>query len=434
MNDFEFGHFSDPMGFSPTTAGAEGQSGPYIPEPMECMRCAMCLGSCPTYKVMQVEEHSPRGRVRMIERLLRKGEVLSTDELAAFQACTLCRACETVCPSKVRYADLYHQANETIKVKSRPPLAVRLLLGLATVRQPGQRLLQHLLQLTQATGLTRLLKYLPVPPRSSWKQMITLLSLPSRTKKIAKLNPGLPPVQGKTVILFRGCVTNLLETRTHEATIKLLTRLGYDVRLADDQTCCGAMHAHNGDLVRAKACAKQNRDAFARNPNQQVIFNASGCGAFIKEYSVLLGKESKPELDPPTNDILDVLIESKRLDELKFRPLNKGVAVHEPCSQRNVLKNHAAVYQLLSRIPGLQIAELDGNNLCCGAGGTRMLTHPEIAEPLRNDKLAAFVESEAQLLVSSNITCALNLSSGAPTDGKRIDVIHPVVLLAQQLE
>ena len=367
----------------------------------------------------------------MIERLLRKGETLSTDELAAFQTCTLCRACETACPSQMRYADLYHQAIEAIKVKPKQPLSIRLLLGLATIGQPVQRMLQLLRRLTQIIGLNRLLTYLPVPPRSSWKQMITLLSLPYRAKKISKFSPATPPTQSATVTLFRGCVTNILETQTHEATIKLLTRLGYDVELADDQTCCGAIHAHNGDLAQAKACAKKNRDAFGRNAGQQIVFNATGCGAFLKDYSALLGDKEEPS--PPISDILDFLAETKRLDQLEFRPLKTRALVHEPCSQRNVLKNQAVVYQLLSKIPGLQVAELDGNTLCCGAGGTRMLTHPEITEPLRNEKLAAFVQSDAQLLISSNITCALNLSNGMAEDGRRIEVIHPVALLARQL-
>lgn len=424
------------MDFTPAAAGAEGQVGPYIPEPMECMRCGICVGSCPTYKVMQVEEQSPRGRVRMIERLLRKDQPLSADELAAFQACTLCRACETVCPSQVRYVDLYHQAIEAIEVKPKQPLSIRLLLGLATVKRPSQRMLQRLRRFVQMIGLNRLLTHLPLPPQSGWKQMIALLSLPCRAKKISKFSAATPPTQGVTVTLFRGCVTNILETRTHEATIKLLTRLGYDVELADDQTCCGAIHAHNGALAQAKACAKKNREAFARHPGRPIVFNASGCGAFLKEYSVFLGEESEKEESghaPTTCDILDFLVGTERLDELEFRPLNMRVAVHEPCSQRNVLKNQAAVYQLLSKIPGLEVAELNGNNLCCGAGGTRMLTHPEITEPLRNEKLAGFARSDAQLLISSNTTCALNLASGILEDERKIDVIHPVALLAKQL-
>ena len=132
-------------------------------------------------------------------------------------------------------------------------------------------------------------------------------------------------------------------------------------------------------------------------------------------------------------DIIDFLADNDALDTLRFRPLTARVVVHEPCSQRNVLRNQAAVYRLLDRIPGLDVTPLPGTNLCCGAGGTRMLTEPEIARPLRDDKVDAAEASEADLVLSANLTCALHLSSGLRERGLTTEVMHPVQLLANQL-
>jgi glycolate oxidase iron-sulfur subunit len=237
------------------------------------------------------------------------------------------------------------------------------------------------------------------------------------------------------VTLFTGCVANIFDIQTHNATIKLLTRLGYDTHIQADQTCCGAIHAHNGEMERAKACARKNLDAIKHGPSSTVVFNSSGCGAFLQEYGALLGDNADSDETRhalPASDIMDFLLATGRLDELTFRPLEARVAVHEPCSQRNVLKNHGVIYSLLSRIPGLDVVSLS-NNMCCGAGGTRMLTHPQIAVPLRDDKVKALEESQAELLISTNLTCALHLSSGIRSAGKQIEVMHPVRLLAQQL-
>lgn len=436
MNDARLEQFSD--GFSaPFASGGTGElSGPYIPEAIECMRCGACIGGCPTFKVTQEENYSPRGRVRMIERLLKKNDVLSDDELAAFEACTQCRACETVCPSQMHYADLYRQAGEAMKVQPKQPLTIRLLLGLATTRRPTQRLLRRLLHIVQRSGLRLLLERLPLSSSNSWMQLIKLLPTTYASTSNVTHSPAEAPKREGGVTLFTGCVANIFDSQTHHAAIKLLARLGYDTHIPADQTCCGAIFAHNGELERAKACARKNLDAIKHGTSSTVVYNSSGCGAFLQEYSALLSDnagsdESQHAL--PASDIMDFLLATGRLDELTFRPLEARVAVHEPCSQRNVLKNHDVIYSLLDRIPGLDIVSLANNNLCCGAGGTRVLTHPQIAEPLRDDKVKALEDSQAELLISTNLTCALHLSNGIRSAGKQIDVMHPVRLLAQQL-
>jgi glycolate oxidase iron-sulfur subunit len=254
------------------------------------------------------------------------------------------------------------------------------------------------------------------------------------TQRVPNYSPASANVQQGEVTLFTGCIANVFDTQTHNATMTLLNHLGYSVRVLQHQTCCGAVYAHNGEMEQAKTCARQNIDSIMKRDGIPLIFNSSGCGAFMKDYANLLaeGDDGIESRWAPT-DIIDFLSEAGRLDELNFKPLDLKVAVHEPCSQRNILKNHEAVYDLLRKIPELEVIPLPENNICCGAGGTRMLTQPELANPLRDEKVKALEESGADILVSTNLACAMHLSGGIRALDRKISVMHVVDLLARQL-
>jgi glycolate oxidase iron-sulfur subunit len=410
---------------------------PYIPETIDCQRCGYCVRSCPTYKVKAEENYSPRGRIRLIERLIRKHEVLNDDELVALNSCTLCRACETVCPSKMDYDGLYRQALEACASQPQKGLALKFMLSIFAERRPSPRFLNALIHIYQKSGLPRLVQGLPSSPQiDGFKQLSALLPVPYVSETVPKHAKALPPVHHGDVVLFTGCVAKVLDTQTHTATIKLLNRLGFSVRTLAQQTCCGAMHAHNGDIERAKALARTNIDAFSQSGASAVLYNASGCGAFLSEYDALLKDEpvDTPPAPPlPIIDILDFLVENARLGELSFQGLKTKVAVHEPCSQRNVLKSQELIYTALAQIPDLDVVALPDNAMCCGAGGTQLVTQPELASPPRDEKVQALLDSEAEILLSTNLTCALHLAQGVRKTGRKIVVMHPVTLLAQQM-
>jgi glycolate oxidase iron-sulfur subunit len=332
----------------------------------------------------------------------------------------------------MHYADLYRQAVEAVEFKPKQGLTIKLLLDWVAKRRSAQRILNTLLHLYQWSGMRRVLEILPFSPlRGDLKQLDRLLPVPHVSQPIPHLSQAISAERSGEVVLFTGCVANIFDSLTHQATIKLLTHLGFDVRVLENQTCCGAMHAHNGQIERSKACARQNIEAFAESPASSIIYNSSGCGAFLSEYPDLL-KEDASEIEPAT-DVMDFLNGTDRLGDLEFRELKAKVAVHEPCSQRNVLQNHGIIYDLLEKIPGLEVFPLPGNDICCGAGGTQMVTQPELAVPLRDEKVEALLNSEANLLISTNLTCAMHLSSGIRAAGGDIEVMHPVRLLAQQL-
>ena len=438
MNHLDFDPHADTFGFAASANATEGFSGPYIPEARDCMSCGACVPGCPTYRVRQNENFGPRGRVRLFERVLRRQEDLSDEEWGALDACTLCRACETVCPSQMNYAALHRQVLEARPMRPRDPVAIRLLLGVLVKSRAAQRALGRLVAAYQASGVQRLLgTRLPASiSATSLGRLEKLLPVTRLAGPVPRTSLATPPARRGRIALFTGCVANTFDTATHHAIVKLLTHMGYDVSPLANQACCGAIHAHNGRIDEARANARRTVGAIAASDADLVIHSASGCGAFIGEYASLLDADSaggSPDVAPRAVDVLDFLAEHDALDRLTFRPLSAKVAVHEPCSQRNVLRNQAAVYRLLGRIPGLDVITLPGTDVCCGAGGTKMLTRPDIARPLRADKVDAVEATQADLLVSSNLSCALHLSSGLRERGLAVEVLHPVRLLANQL-
>jgi glycolate oxidase iron-sulfur subunit len=226
------------------------------------------------------------------------------------------------------------------------------------------------------------------------------------------------------VALFTGCIAEHFDRETLLAAIKLLNAIGYEVLIPQEQGCCGAIHQHNG---QSAACMiDNNMSVFNALDVDAVLHTASGCGAMLSEYqheNVDMAQLFRQRLF----DINDFLLKHWP-DDLQLRSFTLNVAIHEPCSQRNVLKNQQTVYELLQKIPDLSIAALADNHICCGAGGSYMLTHPDNAGKLRDLKHQIIAASPATVVVSSNFGCSVFLS----TEGGK--VVHPLLLLARQLD
>ncbi|MBV2091426.1 MAG: (Fe-S)-binding protein [Candidatus Thiodiazotropha sp. (ex Ctena orbiculata)] len=433
MNDFGFDSFSPDYGFGGLSLDNNQSLGPYIPDAQECLSCGICVGSCPTYRIRPEENYSPRGRIRLLEKVVRRGEPLDANEQTALAACTLCQTCETICPSKMAFSELYRQALEGDHFKPSRSLLVSWILALAMGGEKTRQRLNRSIRIYQRSGFSRLLALLgKLSLLKGIQPLLALLPSPYEPQPVADFTQAQPDQPLGEVSLFTGCIANLFDTETHNASIKLLSRIGYDVTVVENQTCCGAAYAHNGEMSQAKSCLKQNLSAFANAT--AVIYNSSGCGAYLNDYSELMtDEEKKPDELPPFLDVLDYLEQSDRFHELQFNPLSLKVVVHEPCSHRNALKNQTLVYRLLEKIPGLRIEPLADNQICCGAGGTKMVTQPELANPMRDEKVAALSSSRADILITTNLTCALHLNSGARNSGFTGRVMHPVQLLAEQL-
>lgn len=375
-----------------------------------CVKCAVCLPYCPTYRISGNEAESPRGRIALARALADGSQGAGAGLTRHLDQCLSCRNCEPVCPALVPYGRLLDETRAELAARRRPPLVKRLGLAL-TARRGAVRGLARLARMAQLARLDRLvpaarrLRRIPAP--APWRDR----------------DPAGGTASG-TLGLFVGCVADVLDTETRDAATRVLAACGYRVRLPARQACCGALHQHAGDLARARALAASNLCAFDAGPLEAVISTATGCGAQLHEHVFPAGSHA---------DVCMFLASDKRLDGVEFAPLQARVAVHVPCTQRNVLDDTEAATAILARIPGLEVRRLPPEPLCCGAAGSYVLEHPAIADRLGRDLSRHLAEDPPDYLATPNIGCAMHLADHLRRLGARTEVLHPVTLLARQM-
>lgn len=318
--------------------------------------------------------------------------------------CLTCRACESACPNQVNYGKIADEARALIRRQRGSPLAMRI--ATRAVASPWLlRLGGMVLRMAEKLGLREVFKSLPATSRQyRWK---TIYRVPGARDEIA---------------LFLGCVTNTLDAETLASSIFALNRLGYTVHVPPTQTCCGGLHRQTGDVAGAETLEQRNLETFNGFDGMPVLAVASGCGARLLEY-----------MPQRVQDINVFLAQASGWENISIQPLKAKIAVQEPCTLRNALKAKGAQQALLQRIPGADIVNLPGNSQCCGGAGTYMLTQPEMANRLRDDKIAAYKTLKSDLMVTANIGCALHLAQGMHDAGDPARVMHPVTLLARQM-
>lgn len=403
---------------------------PYIPEATDCRSCGICLSHCPTFGLRREEIQSPRGRIRLIERLLTSGTPLSTQEQQALRDCLQCRACETVCPSKMAYGELI---DLTMARLDTPSSTVRALLQPEALQPKRLNAIAMLLQGYQRLGLQWLVRHSPLLPKPL-RRLDALLPNGIQPSRWQPVYPAQADTKGR-VALFTGCLGSPFDHATRTAAIDLLTRMGYEVHIPAGQQCCGAIHAHNGKPEVATRLAQANLAAFGNPQYQAVLYCDTGCGAKLSEYprDQALPADASQRLHARLQDITGFI--AARLDQLPVTPasLASTVAIHQPCSHRHPLALGEVSSQLLGHIPWLKRVSLPDQPRCCGAGGVHMLTTPELADPLREQTLEAIRDCRASQVVSTNIGCLLHLGAGLRQADMAVEILHPVTLLARQV-
>ena len=391
-----------------------------------CVKCGLCLPHCPTYTRTLDENESPRGRLALIQGWA-AGELLASPKLLAhLDNCLMCRSCEAACPAKVPYGRLLDQFRASVVPPSRP-LGMKLKSGFL------RKVLEHpRLQRLAARSLRTWAR------RSGALKLVGLAELEAGLPEPAAPHPpwyGSHPASGSEtarVGLFLGCTAELADSETVSAAIRLLNRLGVTVVVPESQGCCGALALHAGKREKAGSQMQDTLTAFGDRALDAILTIASGCGATIKEY----GQGGEPKSAALAPNVADISQYLHRLDwpeQVLFRPLDETVWLHTPCSLKNVLRAEAHPVALLRRIPGLEVRELPATTNCCGGAGSYMLEHPQMAKRLRDDLIGPVLAGEPEMLVTSNVGCALHLRSGLRTSGRAsIRVLHPVVLLEQQ--
>jgi glycolate oxidase iron-sulfur subunit len=406
-----------------------------------CVHCGLCLNACPTYRELGLEMDSPRGRIYQMIQVDNGRLPIGESFVRHIDLCLDCRACETACPSGVEYGKLVEVARSQIEQHyHRPPLTTLLRKLFYYEVLPYPRRLQFvgkLLRFYQRTGLEKLVLGSRI-----------LKLFPARLERIARLSPQMEdpffyeslgktfPAEGKRryrVALFAGCIANLSFARLNDATVRVLTKNGCEVVVPRDQGCCGALHVHAGIRGIARDLAKRNIEVFLAGKFDAFISNAAGCGSVLKEYPLLFEEEDKEFHEPAkafvamVRDVTEFLASidfNRKLGKMKLR-----ATYQDPCHLGHGQRVRTAPRKLLAAIPGLELVELKEADICCGSAGVYNVVHNEMSDRLLENKMRRIDETKAELVLTANPGCLLQLRAGVKRAGDHRRVLHVVELL-----
>lgn len=344
------------------------------------------------------------------------GQLLVSPGLTShIDRCLGCQACEAACPSGVSYRALLQDGRALLHEAK----GARVSLYHILLQGTRSRTLVGL-----SYRLTRTLDRLRLLGIFGKRRAQALKGLPARPPASRSV-PVVDRARAPTLSLFLGCTADL-DRATIAAAVTILEALGQTVDIPKTQGCCGALARHAGATALGSHQEHRNRRAFgATTP---VVAITSGCAAALSHYDHDVERPF-----PPVYDIHRFLVEKTPLKDLALRPLSQTVAIHEPCSLRYDLKGSVYVRRLLEHIPGITLVSAPGNETCCGAAGDYFLREPERAQALSDTKAKAFIQQGLDLIVSANIGCVLHLSAALARQGHNIPIVHPLLVLAQQL-
>ena len=431
---------------TPIKRGFVGRDVPEDRILQSCIHCGLCLPYCPTYLETCNETSSPRGRIHLIEAVA-DGRLSVTDPgfVNQMYQCLDCRACEDVCPSGVEYGKLV-EASRTQIERATPGTPAKRGLRWVIFRQLfGNmhifRLFSRLLYFYQHFGIQWLARHLGILRVLRLDEMEQLLPkfpayflLPDRQQH--------EPIASSTaeethVALFAGCIMSTAFAETDRATIRVLQATGCTVVVPERQGCCGALTVHAGDMDAARGMARQNIDAFEQSGATYIISNAAGCGAALKEYAYLLHEDSvyaerAARFSAQVRDISELLATRQFIVPLQSVPLK--VTYQEPCHLIHAQRIGVQPRELLRRIPGLELVEMQESGVCCGSAGIYNVTQPVMSRQLQDRKLTHTTETQADVVITANPGCFLQLQSGLQCTGSPMRVMHIVDLLDMALD
>jgi len=389
----------------------------------QCIHCGMCLPTCPTYEATKHETSSPRGRIALM-RAVADGKLAPNSPQFADEMyfCLGCLACETACPAGVNYAEMLECARAEVGLRG--GWLMRWLLAKPT----RLRALARLLRVDQHLGLTRALRPLmparlralhAVQPRIASKFSFELIREVERPSGEARCR----------VALLTGCVQDVAFADVNRDTVDVLLANGCEVVTPRRQVCCGSLLGHNGELKLARQLARQNLDAFDLNHLDAIVSNSAGCGSFIKRYHHLLPDDARARTwSHKTKDISEFLV------DIGITPPNKlktRVAYHDACHLAHGQKISHQPREMLQAIPGIELVELPEASWCCGSAGIYNITQPEMSLALLERKMKNIAATGASMVATGNPGCIGQIRYGARKFGVRVEIVHPVTLLAR---
>ena len=392
-----------------------------------CVHCGFCTATCPTYVLDGNELDSPRGRIYLIKDMLEHDRPATAEVAVHIDRCLSCLACMTTCPSGVHYMHLVDHARAHIEQTYRRPLAERVMRAVLANVMPyprrfalaalAARLAKPFAPLAGALGLKRLSAMLrlspwqrPYPPR------------PAQTFAAA----GLSGRKGR-VALLAGCVNDVLAPQINGAAIRLLTRLGIELVIADGAGCCGSLVHHMGRREQALAQARTNIDAWrALGDLDAILITASGCGTTVKDYGFMLRQD--PDYAEPAARVASLAKDiTEYLAALPLTPDPHGeklvVAYHSACSMQHGQRVVREPKEILSKV-GFVVKDIPEGHLCCGSAGTYNILQPDIARRLRERKVRTIERLRPDVIAAGNLGCIMQIAAGT-----KLPAVHTVELI-----
>ncbi len=386
-----------------------------------CISCGLCLNDCPTYRLLDNEADSPRGRVQLIRQMVSSDGPVDEGISGHLEACLVCRACETACPSGVPFGRIMEAAREDLRERERPRAVVRAMrrIGLSTVvDQRRLRIATRLLDLYVRSGAQRAARASRLLPRR-------LRAMESLSMKAEGLPYAPAERDNATASFFAGCIMRTAFGETERATVRMLERNGDRVTACREQTCCGALHAHAGDGDTARELARLNIDAFS-GVDGPIVVNAAGCGAQLKAYGELLSgdaawRERAAAFSARVKDASEAV-----------RPAAVGagapravrVVYQDACHLAHGQRIRHQPRALLEAVPNVTVVAIADPERCCGSAGIYNITHPEVAGELQQQKVQAILAAKPDVVVSANPGCMLQVAAGLRAAGSDVPVVH----------
>ena len=396
-----------------------------------CVHCGFCTATCPTYVTLGNELDSPRGRIYLIKDMLEAGRPADEEIVTHIDRCLSCLSCMTTCPSGVHYMHLVDHARAHIERTYRRPLPDRLVRNLLAAVLPYPKRFRAALKLARLgrpfAGLFR-----AVPALGPLAAMLALApaAVPAASPVSRPATHAAAGPRKGRVALLTGCAQSVLDPAINEATVRLLTRLGFAVVVPQGEGCCGSLVHHMGREEQALADARRNVDAWmgeiAQGGLDAIVVTASGCGTTIKDYGYMLRldpayAEKAARVSRLAKDVTEFL-SGLDLPEPAMRAGRK-VAYHSACSMQHGQKIVRQPKDLL-RKAGFEVVEPREGHLCCGSAGTYNIMQPRIATRLRDRKVKNLAATGADVVATGNIGCMTQIA-----DRAGMPIVHTVELL-----
>ena len=394
-----------------------------------CVHCGFCTATCPTYQVLGDELDSPRGRIYLIKDMLENDRDPDAKTVKHIDRCLSCLACMTTCPSGVHYMHLVDHAREYIDQRYKRPFMDRALRWvLARILPYPMRFRVALLGAKIGRPFARLM------PDARLRAMLEMA--PKVIPPVSRNDDpqSFPPegTQRKRVALMTGCAQKALNTDINDATIRVLTRLGCEVVVAEGAGCCGALTHHMGKTAESHATAAKNIRAWAKEIDagglDAIVVNTSGCGTTVKDYGHMFRNDPLAEdaarVSAIAKDVSEVLIDlEKDGAEMGKAPQDMVVAYHAACSLQHGQQIKTYPKDLLKKA-GFTVVEPADAHLCCGSAGTYNLMQPEISGQLKERKVRTLEAKNPDVIAAGNIGCMMQIGSAAS-----MPIVHTVELL-----